>query len=150
MRPDQFSKSSPHAESLPNRLHGCCMPCTPCVAALWLCYRIFMPVRKPESSRPLGQRAYHRGGNRNRFLLLGIHCGGGVLVAVLMAYFLDPVVTGLEKLFIPRALGSLIVVLITLALLVVLAWSLVQRVDQFGADWPQISRANCAQAVAAN
>lgn len=60
-----------------------------------------------------------------------------VLVAVLMAYFLDPVVTGLERLYIPRALGSLLVVLITLALLVVLLWSLAERVDQFGADWPK-------------
>jgi predicted PurR-regulated permease PerM len=71
-----------------------------------------------------------------------------VLVAMLMAYFLDPVVTGLEKLRIPRALGSLLVVLITLALLVVLAWSLVERVDQFGADWPKY-RAPLRSAVAA-
>ena len=70
-----------------------------------------------------------------------------VLVAVLMAYFLDPVVTGLEKLLIPRALGSLIVVLITLSLMLVLAWALVQRVDQFGADWPQY-RAQLREAVA--
>src|SRR4029077_19759185 len=70
-----------------------------------------------------------------------------LLVAVLMAYFLDPVVTGLEKLLIPRALGSLIVVLITLSLMVVLAWSLVQRVDQFGTDWPQY-RAQLREAVA--
>jgi predicted PurR-regulated permease PerM len=70
-----------------------------------------------------------------------------LLVAVLMAYFLDPVVSGMEKLFIPRALGSLLVVLVTLALLVVLAWSLVERVDQFGADWPNY-RAQLREAVA--
>jgi len=60
-----------------------------------------------------------------------------LLVAVLMAYFLDPVVSGLERLRIPRALGSLLVVLVTLAVLATLAWVLVQRFDQFGRDWPK-------------
>jgi len=59
-----------------------------------------------------------------------------LLVAVLLAYFLDPLVNWLEALRVPRALGSLLVVLVTLALVVVLAWSLIERVDQFGADWP--------------
>src|SRR5271170_4622063 len=60
-----------------------------------------------------------------------------LLVAVLMAYFLDPVVTWLERVHVPRALGSLMVVLITLALLAVLGYSLVDRADQFGRDWPK-------------
>lgn len=60
-----------------------------------------------------------------------------LLVAVLTAYFLDPLVTWLERLRIPRALGSLLVVLFTLALLSVLGWMLVERVDQFGRDWPK-------------
>jgi predicted PurR-regulated permease PerM len=60
-----------------------------------------------------------------------------VLVAVLLAYFLDPVVTWMENWHIPRALGSLLVVLCTLAVLLVVAWSLVERVDQFGRDWPK-------------
>jgi predicted PurR-regulated permease PerM len=60
-----------------------------------------------------------------------------LLVAVLMAYFLDPMVSGLERFRIPRALGSLCVLLVTLALLTVVAWSLIDRVDQFGQDWPQ-------------
>jgi predicted PurR-regulated permease PerM len=59
-----------------------------------------------------------------------------LLVAVLMAYFLDPLVTALEYVRVPRALGSLFVLLVTFALLMVLAWSLVDRVDQFGQDWP--------------
>ena len=59
-----------------------------------------------------------------------------LLVAVLMAYFLDPLVTFLETLRVPRALGSLFVVIVTLALLMVLAWSLIEHVDQFGEDWP--------------
>ena len=60
-----------------------------------------------------------------------------LLVSVLMAYFLDPVVTWLERIRIPRALGSLLVVLVTLALVAVLGWALIQRADQFSADWPK-------------
>jgi len=60
-----------------------------------------------------------------------------LLVAVLLAYFLDPVVTWLERWRIPRALGSLLMVLFTLVLLAFLGWSLVERVDQFSRDWPK-------------
>lgn len=60
-----------------------------------------------------------------------------VLVAVLMAYFLDPLVSALERIHVPRALGSLVVLLVTFALLVVIAWSLLDRVDQFSQDWPK-------------
>jgi len=59
-----------------------------------------------------------------------------LLVAVLLAYFLDPLVNWLENFRIPRALGSLAVVLVTIAVLFMVAWSLVERIDQFGADWP--------------
>ena len=113
-----------------------------------LCYRIFMPVSEPRVITATSVSA--------RIIAAGIVIAFcywastvvvALLVAVLMAYFLDPVVTALEKLFIPRALGSLLVVLITLALMVVLAWSLVQRVDQFGADWPKY-RAQLREAVA--
>lgn len=60
-----------------------------------------------------------------------------LLVAVLMAYFLDPFVTWLEDVRLPRPLGSLLVVFITLALLSVVGWSLIERLDQFGNDWPK-------------
>ncbi|MGB0035698.1 MAG: AI-2E family transporter [Candidatus Acidiferrales bacterium] len=60
-----------------------------------------------------------------------------LLVAVLVAYFLDPVVSWLEEWHVPRALGSLIVVLFSLAVLIVLAWSLIERMDQFGSEWPK-------------
>jgi predicted PurR-regulated permease PerM len=59
-----------------------------------------------------------------------------LIVSVLLAYFLDPLVTWMENLHIPRALGSLIVVLLSLALLMVMGYTLVERVDQFGRDWP--------------
>jgi predicted PurR-regulated permease PerM len=60
-----------------------------------------------------------------------------LLVAVLMAYFLDPIVSWLEIIRVPRAIGSLLVVLVTLALLAALAWTLIGRFDQFGRDWPK-------------
>jgi len=60
-----------------------------------------------------------------------------ILVAVLISYFLDPVVTWLERIRIPRPLGALLLVLCTLALFAVLGWMLTERADQFGADWPQ-------------
>jgi predicted PurR-regulated permease PerM len=71
-----------------------------------------------------------------------------LLVAVLMAYFLDPIVIWLERLHIPRALGSLLMVLLTLAVLAGLGWTLVERFDQFGRDWPQY-RAPLRSAVSA-
>lgn len=60
-----------------------------------------------------------------------------LLVAVLLAYFLDPVVTWLEQARVPRALGSLLMVLLTVALLAVIGWTLVERIDQFSQDWPK-------------
>lgn len=60
-----------------------------------------------------------------------------LLMAVLLAYFLDPVVTWMERMRIPRALGSLLMVVVTLALLAMMGWALVERVDQFSADWPK-------------
>lgn len=60
-----------------------------------------------------------------------------LLMAVLLAYFLDPVVSWMERGRIPRALGSLLMVLLTLALLAVLGWALIERVDQFSLDWPK-------------
>src|SRR5579862_5887302 len=47
-----------------------------------------------------------------------------LIVAVLMAYFLDPIVTWWERWHMPRALGSLIVVLVSLAILAFIVWTL--------------------------
>ncbi len=71
-----------------------------------------------------------------------------LLVAVLLAYFLDPVVSWLERVRIPRALGSLIVVLMTVAVLAVIGYSLIDRADEFSADWPKY-RAPLQRAAAA-
>jgi predicted PurR-regulated permease PerM len=60
-----------------------------------------------------------------------------LLVAILLAYFLDPVVVWLEKWRLPRVLGSFLVLLVALAVLATLGYALVDRVDQFGVDWPK-------------
>jgi len=67
----------------------------------------------------------------------------GVIVtlvfSVLLAYFLDPVVQGLEKVRVPRVLGSLLVVLLGLALVAGAGYFLWQRGEQFVQVWPQYS-----------
>lgn len=60
-----------------------------------------------------------------------------ILVSILLAYFLDPAVTLMEKMRLPRALGSLIMVLITLTALATLCWVLIGRADAFARDWPK-------------
>jgi predicted PurR-regulated permease PerM len=60
-----------------------------------------------------------------------------LLFAVLLAYFLDPIVSWLEKLYVPRALGSLLIVLVSLAVVGFVAWIMIDRLDSFFADWPK-------------
>jgi predicted PurR-regulated permease PerM len=60
-----------------------------------------------------------------------------LLLSVLLAYFLDPIVEWLERWRLPRALGSLVVLLVALALVVGLVYLVVDRLDHFAADWPR-------------
>jgi predicted PurR-regulated permease PerM len=62
-----------------------------------------------------------------------------LLLAVLLAYFLDPVVGLLERIRIPRALGALVVLLGVTALFAGLGYLVALRADQFLADWPRYS-----------
>jgi len=62
-----------------------------------------------------------------------------LLLAVLLAYFLDPVVALLERIRIPRALGALAVLLTVTAMCAGLCYLVVVRADQFLADWPRYS-----------
>jgi predicted PurR-regulated permease PerM len=62
-----------------------------------------------------------------------------LLLAVLMAYFLDPVVGVFERVHIPRALGALVVMLAVTAFLGGLGYLVALRADQFIADWPRYS-----------
>src|ERR1700675_1571190 len=62
-----------------------------------------------------------------------------LLLAVLLAYFLDPVVEFLERAFIPRALGALLVLLAVTAVVGGLGYLVVDRAEQFLAEWPRYS-----------
>jgi predicted PurR-regulated permease PerM len=62
-----------------------------------------------------------------------------LLLAVLLAYFLDPVVELLERMRIPRGLGSLMVLLVVTLLVGGLGLLVANRTDQFVADWPRYS-----------
>src|SRR2546421_12147055 len=60
-----------------------------------------------------------------------------LLLAVLLAYFLDPVVKILEKVHIPRALGALFVLLAGTPLFCGVGFLLGDRADQFLAHLPR-------------
>lgn len=62
-----------------------------------------------------------------------------VVLAILLAYFVDPVVEWLEDRHLPRALGSLMVVLLMIALLVGALTAVWGRVQDFVNDWPKYS-----------
>jgi predicted PurR-regulated permease PerM len=64
-----------------------------------------------------------------------------LLLAALLAYFLDPVVGLFERIRIPRAIGALVVMLAVSAILVGLGYLVALRADQFLADWPRYSTA---------
>ena len=59
-----------------------------------------------------------------------------ILLAVLLAYFLDPVVEWLENRGLPRGLGSLLMVLLVCALLVGAISMLWFRAEDFASNWP--------------
>jgi predicted PurR-regulated permease PerM len=62
-----------------------------------------------------------------------------LLLAVLLAYFLDPFVRFLERMHIPRALGALLMLLAVTSLVSGLSYLMVDRADQFLANWPRYS-----------
>ena len=60
-----------------------------------------------------------------------------LLLAVLLAYFLDPVVEFLERLHIPRGLGAFLVLLGVSLFIGGLGYLVAVRASQFVADWPR-------------
>ncbi len=62
-----------------------------------------------------------------------------VVLAMLLAYFLDPVVEWLEGMKLPRSLGSLLVVLLMVALVAAILSGIWFRVTAFVNDWPKYS-----------
>jgi len=63
-----------------------------------------------------------------------------LLLAVLVAYFLDPAVVALERIHLPRAIGSMLVLLAASALLVWMGFWVVGHTSDFAADWPRYSQ----------
>ena len=62
-----------------------------------------------------------------------------LLLAVLLAYFLDPVVGVLEKIHIPRTLGALLVLLAVTSIVGGLGYLVADRAEQFMDAWPRYS-----------
>ena len=62
-----------------------------------------------------------------------------LLVSILIAYMLDPVVEWLERFRIPRGVGALIVVLVSIGLIVLLGAAVYGRAAQFAENWPAYS-----------
>lgn len=62
-----------------------------------------------------------------------------LLLSILVAYMLDPLVEWLENFRVPRGVGALIVLLVTLGLLSLLFYFVWDRVERFADDWPKYS-----------
>ena len=62
-----------------------------------------------------------------------------VMLAVLLAYFLDPLVVLLEHIHVPRALGALVALLVAIAALGAVGYLLVDRTQSFASAWPRYS-----------
>ena len=74
-------------------------------------------------------------------ILLFFYYAAGVvitmLLSILLAYFLDPAVELLERMHIARTVGSMIMVLLMLAVLIAVGYGLATRAEDFEANWPK-------------
>ena len=74
-------------------------------------------------------------------ILLFFYYAAGVvitlLLSVLLAYFLDPAVEFLERLHVPRTIGSLVMVLLLITVIFSVGYGLWTRTSDFAADWPK-------------
>jgi len=73
------------------------------------------------------------------FLYLASSIVMTVILAVLLAYFLDPGVVLLERIHVPRALGALVVLFVAIAAVGAVAYLLVNRTQSFADAWPRYS-----------
>jgi predicted PurR-regulated permease PerM len=62
-----------------------------------------------------------------------------LMLAVLLAYFLDPAIVFLERIRVPRALGALVVLLVAFAALGAVGYLVVNRAQSFAEAWPRYS-----------
>lgn len=60
-----------------------------------------------------------------------------VLLSILLAYFLDPAVELLERMHIARTVGSMVMVLLLIAVIVAVGYGLETRAEDFAANWPR-------------
>lgn len=60
-----------------------------------------------------------------------------LLLSILLAYFLDPFVGWLERVHVSRAMASLVLVLVMLAVATGVAWLTWDRLNHFAGDWPK-------------
>lgn len=76
-------------------------------------------------------------------ILLFFYYAAGVvitlLLSILLAYFLDPAVELLERTGLPRTLGSMVMVLILIAVLIAGGYGLWTRTSDFAENWPKYS-----------
>jgi len=74
-------------------------------------------------------------------ILLFFYYAAGVvitmLLSILLAYFLDPAVELLERMHIPRTVGSMVMVLLMLAVLIAVGYGVATRAEDFEANWPK-------------
>jgi predicted PurR-regulated permease PerM len=76
-------------------------------------------------------------------ILLFLYYAQGVvitlLLAILLAYFLDPAVELLERARLPRTIGALVMVMVLIAVLVAVGYGLWTRTADFAENWPKYS-----------
>jgi len=76
-------------------------------------------------------------------ILLFLYYAQGVvitlLLAILLAYFLDPAVEMLERARLPRTIGALVMVMVLIAVLVAVGYGLWTRTADFAENWPKYS-----------
>jgi len=74
-------------------------------------------------------------------ILLFFYYAAGVVItlflSVLLAYFLDPAVEFLERLHIPRTIGSLLMVMLLVSVIGAVGYGLWMRTSDFAANWPK-------------
>ena len=76
-------------------------------------------------------------------ILLFLYYAQGVvitlLLAILLAYFLEPAVDFLERARLPRTIGAMIMVLLLIAVIVAVGYGLWTRAADFADNWPKYS-----------